>query len=66
MKALLKLGIKRQKGFLYYVNPQSSEVRRVSIKTKVDELVRKIDLDFDENKLYFLNTSGDIAAQPID
>ena len=66
-KKIIKLGIKREKGFLYYIDkkgdasrkPMARAGKKQSFKA---ELVAKAGLKREKGFLYYIDKQGDIAA----
>lgn len=64
-----KLGVKRQKGFLYFID-KDGDVSRASMsrgatKTKGSEKVSKAKLKKEAGYLYFLDKDGDISRSKM-
>jgi hypothetical protein len=63
---LVKLGVKRQKGFLYYIDKQGdvscAKMARGAKKGGSPKKVAKAGIKRKEGYLYFLDKQGDISA----
>lgn len=63
---LVKLGIKRQKGYLYYIDKQGdvscAKMARGSKKGGGSKKVAKCGIKRKEGYLYFLDKQGDVAC----
>jgi hypothetical protein len=66
---LVKLGIKRQKGCLYYIDKQGdvscAKMARGNKKGGSPKKVAKVGIKRKEGYLYFLDKKGDISAAKI-
>jgi len=63
---LVKLGIKRQKGFLYYIDKQGdvscAKMARGDKKGGSPKKVAKVGIKRQEGNLYFLDKQGDVSC----
>mgnify|MGYP003394979226 CR=1 FL=1 len=63
---LVKLGIKREKGYLYYIDKQGdvscAKMARGNKKGGSPKKVAKVGIKRKEGYLYFLDKKGDVSA----
>jgi len=63
---LVKLGIKRQKGYLYYIDKQGdvscAKMARGNKKGGSPKKVAKVGIKRKDGYLYFLDKKGDVSA----